>query len=182
MEAEEDMKLPGHVLINDLVYADDMLLIDIDCKVLQKFMDHIAEVGQEYGLIFNWKKLEMLPIRTKGSIFDPDGNPIKTKEAMVYLGAILSSCGDIASELARRIGIAQADFNTLTRIWKHSTLQRKKIQIFNACICSKLAYGLSTSTFTTREMRKINGFQNRCLRKIVGIRPAYYSRISNATV
>ena len=29
---------------------------------------------------------------------------------------------------------------------------------------------------------KLNGFQNRCLRKIVGIPPAYRSRVSNATV
>ena len=32
------------------------------------------------------------------------------------------------------------------------------------------------------QKRKIDGFQNRCLRKIIGVKPSYISRVSNVTV
>ena len=46
-------KLADCTMINELVYADDTLLIDIDSKILQKFMGTIPEIGREYGLFFN---------------------------------------------------------------------------------------------------------------------------------
>ena len=41
---------------------------------------------------------------------------------------------------------------------------------------------MATLILTTAQRRKINGFQNRCLRKIVGVLPSYVSRVSNAIV
>ena len=38
------------------------------------------------------------------------------------------------------------------------------------------------ATFTKSEYRRLDGFQARCLRQILKIQPAYYSRVSNATV
>ena len=43
-------------------------------------------------------------------------------------------------------------------------------------------YGLAAAWLNKSEQRKLNGFQNRCLRTIWGIKPAYVSRISNANV
>ena len=47
---------------------------------------------------------------------------------------------------------------------------------------SKFLYGLAACCFTAAQLRRINGFQARCLRSILHIRPAFYSRISNAIV
>jgi hypothetical protein len=41
---------------------------------------------------------------------------------------------------------------------------------------------MATLILTAAQKRKINGFQNRCLRKIVGVLPSYVSRVSNAIV
>jgi len=147
------------------VYADDTLLIDVDNSVLQVFMDSIAKVGQEYGLSFNWGKLESLPIRTNATVKIPNGSIIKAKTSMIYLGSLLAADGRITSELSRRLGCAQSDFMALQRVWKHSFLNRfKKILIFNACICSKLSYVFFTAAFTSKEKRRLDGFQARCLR------------------
>ena len=51
-----------------------------------------------------------------------------------------------------------------------------------ACIWSKLGYGLQTAWLSKLQRRKLDGFQNRCLRRIIGILPSFYSRISNAEV
>ena len=58
----------------------------------------------------------------------------------------------------------------------------RKIEIFEAMVVSKLLYGLSSAWLNVAEMRRLNGFHCRCLRAVLRIKPAYISRISNATV
>ena len=67
--------------INELVYADDTLLIDIHDGALQKYMECVAGVGAEYGLAFNWKKLEVLPVRTTAKIRKADGTHVEAKNS-----------------------------------------------------------------------------------------------------
>merc|ERR1711904_200515 len=59
---------------------------------------------------------------------------------------------------------------------------RRKAQIFQAVIASKLLYGLSTAWLNTAEQRRLNGFQARCLRRVCNIKASYVSRVSNAKV
>ena len=100
---------------------------------------------------------------------------------MVYLGSLLSSDGKIMTEINRRLGMARKDFEVLQRIWKHTTLsQAWKVRIFEACILSKLVYGLVTAVLNKLERRRLDGFQARCIRRILKVPPSYYSRISNA--
>ena len=47
---------------------------------------------------------------------------------------------------------------------------------------SVLLYGLAAAWLNKGDRRKLNGFQNRCLRTIWGIKAAYVSRVSNAIV
>ena len=47
---------------------------------------------------------------------------------------------------------------------------------------SRLLYGLETIPLTTAMETKINAFQQRCLRRILKIDPAYYSRVKNIEV
>ena len=51
-----------------------------------------------------------------------------------------------------------------------------------ALIESKLLYTMSALCFAAAENRRSDGFQNRCVRKIIGVKPAFISRVSNATV
>ena len=47
---------------------------------------------------------------------------------------------------------------------------------------SKLQYSLSSMWLVTAQRRRVDGFYARCLRRILRIQPAYYSRVSNARV
>ena len=47
---------------------------------------------------------------------------------------------------------------------------------------TKLLYAMASLALTVAQQRRLNGFQNRCIRKIIGVAPAFVSRISNATV
>ena len=101
---------------------------------------------------------------------------------MQYLGAALSADGFCDNELARRIGMAKADFRSLCKIWRHSMLPWQRKLAIVMLIESKLTYGLATVCLTIAQQRRLNGFQNRCLRSVLGIKSAFVSRISNAQV
>ncbi len=58
----------------------------------------------------------------------------------------------------------------------------RKVRIFISLIESKLLYSMAGLVLTKAQERRLNGFQNRCLRKIVGIAPSYLSGVTNATV
>ena len=79
--------------------------------------------------------------------------------------------------------MAKRDFLELQKVWKHSSLSRdRKIQIYKALIESKLMYSLSCLCLSSADRRRLDGFQNRCLRSILGIPPAFISRVPNAEV
>ena len=102
---------------------------------------------------------------------------------MQYLGFILSSDGRLGSELGRRIGEASATFKALQRLWSHSCISLpRKLHVFDACVVSKLVYGLQSACLHKRARDKLDGFHARCLRQILRIPSSYVSRISNATV
>ena len=85
--------------------------------------------------------------------------------------------------MSRRIGAARGEFEKLRRIWAHSTLARdRKIQIFGACVLSKLLYGLHTTWLHQVEVKRLDGFQASCLRKILRISHSYISRVRNEQV
>ena len=99
------------------------------------------------------------------------------------MGTTLSSDGLIDSELCRRIGAAKADMKALDRLWKRSSLScNQKVRIFRALIESKLLYGIAACVLNISQQRQLNGFQARCLRRVLRIPPAFVSRISNSEV
>ena len=53
---------------------------------------------------------------------------------------------------------------------------------FEPLVSSRLAYGFSTQWLVLPQRRRLDGFVARCLRRILGVPPAFISRISNATV
>jgi hypothetical protein len=102
---------------------------------------------------------------------------------MEYLGAILTTHAGHTHEINRRIGTAKGDFNALCRVWSHSSLTRKrKLRIYCAIIESRLLYSLSSISLTIADQRRLDGFQNRCVRKVIGVKPSFVSRVSNAEV
>ena len=187
-DADMDLRSRGGLnlpaaLVNDLVYADDTLVVAVEQERAELHMNCIARAGSNYALTFNWKKVELMPIRCQAPILKPDGCEIPSKSSLVYLGSTLSASGDIISEVSRRLGMARADFTALERVWKHSSLNsRSKLWVFNACVASKLLYCLHTAWLNKADLRRLDAFQASCLRKILRIPHSFISRVSNAEV
>ena len=183
LQGDPCFTLGKRLLVQELLYADDTLVVDAEIGVVKAYMDYINTAGEQYGLQFNWSKLEVLPARCSATLPMPDGKFVKQKESMKYLGSILAADGGISSERGARLGAARADYDKLARIWSHASISRhRKLQIFEACVISKLLYCIHVACLNVAELRKLDAFYVRCLRRIAGIQPSYYSRVSNQTV
>ena len=182
LSSKYGISLP-HGVISELIYADDTLLVGSHAGTIQRFLHCIIERGQEYGLELNWQKLELLSARSGGTINTTDGKPLQAKPSIIYLGSSVAADGDVTSEMLRRMGLAQKEFELLRRVWSHTRLSAKeKYRIYEACVISRLLYGLQVLCLGQAALRRLDGFHARCVRKILGIQHAYWSRISNETV
>lgn len=169
--------------VSVLLYADDTLIMGEDASLVEKFLNAISRVGLRYGLELHGNKFQLLQVGPKHCIRRPDGSAIVSGDRLTYLGAVVTADGRGGPELSRRLGMAANDFRELSRFWKHARISReRKLQALQAVIFSKLRYGFSACFFNAAELRRLDGFQNRCLRGAVGIKPAFISRISNAKV
>ena len=102
---------------------------------------------------------------------------------MDYVGTVLTFDGLPGHELSRRIGIAKGDFMALEKIWQYLPLNiARKIHIYKALVESKLLYSLCCQYLSAVEHRRLDGFQTVYLCKILGVPPAYISRVSNITI
>ena len=180
--ASKSYHLPEH-FPSELVYADDTIIRAAEEASAHTYMLAIEKAGREYGLCLNWSKCEVMPVRTHGIIKSPEGVELPIKVSITYLGSLISSDGRVATEISRRLGKAKGEFHSLKRVWMHANVGlQRKLQIFNQCVLSGLMYGLSSAVLNKASRRRLDGFQAACLRQIMHIPHAYWSRISNLSV
>ena len=150
---------------------------------MQQLLDAIGTTGKQYGLELHCNKFQLLQVGREYRFLAPDGNLIAPSEVMTYLGAAIYPDGSVRSELNRKLGAAWADFSKLAKLWKHSHLDTAfKIDVYRSVVLTRLLYGLSSAWLNMAEQRRLNGFHCRCLRSILKIKPASFSRVSNNTV
>ena len=166
-----------------MLYADDTLLIGTGADEVSELARAVERAGAEYGMSLHWGKVQAMPVCSHKVLLKNDGTPMDQCDAMIYLGGLVSCDGRVDSELSRRIGMACSEFRKLRLVWGHANLsQRQKLDFFQAFVVSKLRYGLGSTWMVKAQRKRLDGFHARCLRKILGISPAYISRTSNAEV
>ena len=180
---QDSRELFGKSSLDAYLYADDTLLVGVSQERVQELLDAVARIGSNYGMELHWSKFQLLEVSGSYRLLAPDGSTIAPSEVMTYLGAAIYPDGRVKSELNRRLGAAWREFSKMSRLWKHTNLNReRKIQIFNAVILTRLLYSLSSAWLNVAELRRLDGFHCRCLRVILNIKVAFISRVSNAAV
>jgi hypothetical protein len=94
-------------------YADDLVLLAKEEKVLQDMIDKLIEIGRCYGMEINVVETKVMRISRQPS---PGRTMIAQKqlenvESFKYLGSILTNDGRCTCEIKCRIAMAKAAFN-----------------------------------------------------------------------
>ena len=174
---------PPFVVTREVLYADDSLLMSSSPRNLQALLNAVVAEGAKYGLELHWGKTYQMQVCTAASICKPNGEMIVSKREVVYLGSIISCDGKSEREVSRRICEGRNVFKVLSKLWCHANLTvHRKLQIFNACVLTKVLYALESLWLLKVEQRRLDAFQCYCLRQIMRIAPSFVSRISNVTV
>ena len=146
---------------------------------LERLLAAVSTDCESYGI----QKLQLMQVRTADKVRRPDGSITENTTDLTYLTTTVSVDGHVRRELARRLSMAQRDFIEFSFVWKHSSLGRlRKNEAFDAIIGRKLLYGMVTVWLNTSERRRLDEFQNRCLRQIWSMQAAYLSRVANREV
>ena len=98
-----------------------------------------------------------------------NGSELENVHSFVYLGAKHQGDGDEEADIEHRMDIAQAIYKSLFHLWKDRRLPLSmKLRLYVACVCSTLTHACEAWTFTDKVLRRINGFNSRCLQNITG--------------
>ena len=81
-----------------------------------------------------------------------------------------------------RISQAHIAYGKLSQFWKTSVPKKTRLTIVRSYVVSVLLYGLSSLTFEDKHLKKIDSWYYQFLRRVVGIKAAFYSRIPNKVV
>ena len=111
-----------------------------------------------------------------------DGEPVRTTPQAKYLGSMISWRKTLETAFKHRAALAEKSFKKLRLVWNSSLRLPTKVRIFQSIFVPILIYGLDHLTLTDKQLLRIDAYYYRFLRRSIGIKASYYSRISNQTV
>ena len=110
----------GVVNINNLRYAEDIVLLAECPMFLQALLTAVNEKGKLYGMEMNIIKTKSMVISRKKPVpnisISVERKPIQQVDRMVYFGYMATEDGKCDKEIKRRIAIARTAFKSMANI------------------------------------------------------------------
>ena len=162
----------GGRTISNLRFADDIDLLAGSNAELQELTNRLVGSAEAYGMELNKDKCKVMSnskdnIRTNITM---QGEQLEEVDSFKYLGAILTKDGRSTSEIRTRIAMAANALARLDEIWKSKEIWfPTKFKLYKTLVLSIFLYGCETWTLTAETTKKIQAFENKCLRRLLGI-------------
>jgi len=162
-----DFKIGGQ--INHTVkYADDLVLLAKEEKVLQDMIDKLTEIEGCYGMEMNVEKTKVMrlsrqPFPVKIMI---DQKQLENVESFKYLDSILTNDGRCTCEIKCRIAMAKAAFNKKRALFTSTLdleLRKKPVKCY---IWNRALYGAETWTLRAVDQKHLVSFEMWCWRRM----------------
>jgi len=145
LEGFGDFKIGGQI-IRTVKYADELVLLAKEEKVLQDMIDKLMETGGCYGMEMNVEKTKVMrissqPLSVQNMI---DQKQLENVESFKYLGSIITNYGICTCEIKCRFALAKNAFNK-KRVLFTSTLDLElRKRLVKCYIWSITLYGAET--------------------------------------
>ena len=157
--------------LNDLDFADDIALLSHNHRQMQEKTNILDRTSKSLGLKINKEKTKVLRLKTTNeTAINVSEMALEDVNSFVYLGSTINKEGGVEEDVKQRIQKARKAFVGLRKIWQSKIFhERTKIRIFNSNVKSVLLYGSETWRTNKSTLRKLQSFNNRCLRQILNI-------------
>lgn len=139
---------------------------------MQEKTDSLSSLASKIGLEINKEetKIMKIPLNQNGKIH-VEGTDIEEVNQFAYLGSYIDQDGDTRKEVRIRIAKAPSILKNLENIWNSKVISTKtKLRLFNSNVISTLIYACESWKTTKEIEKKLDSFENKCLRKILGIK------------
>ena len=151
----------NEVNINNIRYADDTVLISTSPRELQKMLNELEKISEQYGMSINVKKKGCLVVTKLETVprltLFLKGNSIKQTEHFRYLGSLISSNGRSTNEIKRRIVLAKHAFIDLGYIIRNKKMSfRIRFRLLKSYVWWVFLYGCESWTMTNETIKKVN--------------------------
>ena len=159
---------------DEVLCADDTICVSTSTSAINFLLASIEREGVKYGLRLNENKCEVIYNSNKANVHFRDGTTVPRKDGVKYLGCNLNATGAVGKETNTRIETCMIVLNRLNLFWRHSSCPpRFKLQVLDAVIRAKLMYVLESAQLDEVQLRKLDTFQLKGLRKILRMQTTY---------
>jgi hypothetical protein len=179
----QNMQDVKEVTFRVILYADDTLLFQTGFDGMEQPLHSIEERSKYHNMKLNKDKCELLKLgrfrkeHANRKLLFLDNTELKEVEEVIYLGACLTKKINITREIKRRISLCIPIVRSLKLFWDKADCSIAwKLNVYNAVIVAKLLYGLETVCLTEEHKSKLNAFQAKGIRRILGIPPTFIDR------
>ena len=150
----------------DIRYADDTTLISAIFDKLKISTEQLNTACKKWGMKINGAKCNIIsPSPEEITI---DGAQVEHVGQFTFLGSVVPPCSE---DVNKRISLATAAFGRLrTAVWNRREIgMALKVRLYNALILPIATYAAETWTLKAEDTRKLEAFEMRCLRVILGV-------------
>ena len=178
-EAQARIKIAGRN-INNLRYADDIILMAESEEELQSLLMKVKEESEKVGLKLNIQKTKIMasgPITS----WEIDGETVETVSAFIFCGSKITADGDCSHEIKRCLLLGRKVMTNLDSILKSREITLPtKVHLVKAMVFPVVMYGYESWTVKKAECRRIDGFDLWCGRRL--LRAPWTARRSNQSM
>ena len=162
----------GGRTINNLRFADDIDLMGGSNRELQELTKRLEDRAGAHGMEVSTEKSKVLvnsTTNTHAEIY-MNGQQLEEVDAFKYLGATLTKDGRSTTEIKIRMATATSAMAKLSKIWKSKEISfPTKMKLYKSLVLSILLYGCESWTMTAETTKRIQTFETKCFRQMLGI-------------
>ena len=166
---------PEDLLINLLIYADDMCAMSLTRQGLQDALNNLSTYCYKWDLTVNTAKTKCIVFRKNGQTYKNDtwsyrNEKLETVKEFKYLGFVLKSSGSCNSGIeALKASALKALFHIKSICQKYRQITpRTQIHLFNTLIKPILNY--ASEVWGASTAKCLDVFHRRFLKYILGVR------------
>jgi len=153
-------------------YADDTIVFSKTIKGIEEILGHVKNISGDYGLRLNKGKCVNMNMNVQGKQklgTEPDDHQMEGVESAMYLGNRLNKKASVREETTYQMQQVTGTWKRLQTYWKATDASKKwQLLAYDATVKSKLLYGLETAQASNADLKRIDAFQLRGLRQILG--------------
>ena len=154
----------------ELLYADDLAIIDITSTDTQNRLESWQKVLTDNDLTINVAKTEHLSTRESPFPMNVNGDELKNVDHFKYMGSVIDIDGTIDRYLDLRVRAAWSSWRKLTgALYDRKIPLRLKAKVYEAIVRPALTYGSDCWAMKVANKRNIATTEMRMLRGILGV-------------